>query len=79
MKYRISRIHAAMVASGIAGLPLFSLNAVAQIAVSSNGGKVVLVNGVVGVPANPVDDTVTIITPAFRRQRLLPSSRRHRV
>jgi hypothetical protein len=35
MKHRISRIHAAMVASAIAGLPLFSLNAVAQIAVSS--------------------------------------------
>jgi hypothetical protein len=34
---------------------------VAQIAVSSNDGKVVLNNGTVSVPANPVDDTVTII------------------
>jgi DNA-binding beta-propeller fold protein YncE len=61
MKYPISRIHAVMVAGAIAALPLFSLNAAAQIAVSSNDGKVVLVNGVVSVPANPADDTVTII------------------
>src|SRR5260370_9137579 len=61
MKYRISRIQAVMVAGAITALPLFSLNAVAQIAVSSNDSKVVLVNGVVTVPANPVDDTVTII------------------
>jgi hypothetical protein len=61
MKYRFSQIHAVMVAGCITALPLFSLNAVAQIAVSSNDGKVVLVNGVVSVPANPVDDTVTII------------------
>jgi len=61
MKYRISRIQAVMVAGAITALPLFSLNAVAQIAVSSNDGKVVLVNGVVSVPANPVDDTVTVI------------------
>ena len=61
MKYRISLIESLMAAGAIATLPLFSLNAVAQIAVSSNDGKVVLVNGVVSVPANPVDDTVTII------------------
>jgi DNA-binding beta-propeller fold protein YncE len=50
-----------VVAGAITALPLFSLNAAAQIAVSSNDGKVVLGNGVVSVPANPVDDTVTII------------------
>jgi DNA-binding beta-propeller fold protein YncE len=61
MKYPISKIHAVMVAGAIAALPLFSLNAAAQIAVSSNDGKVILVKGVVGVPANPIDDTVTII------------------
>jgi hypothetical protein len=61
MKYPISKIHAVMVAGAIAALPLFPLNAAAQIAVSSNDGKVILVNGVVGVPANPIDDTVTII------------------
>jgi hypothetical protein len=60
MKYRISRIQAVMVAGAITALPLFSLNAVAQIAVSSNDGKVVLNNGTVSVPANPVDDTVTV-------------------
>jgi len=61
MKYPISRIHAVMVAGAIAAFPLFSLNAAAQIAVSSNDGKVVLNNGTVSVPANPADDTVTII------------------
>ena len=50
-----------MVAGAIAALPVFLLNAVAQIAVSSNEGKVVPINGVVAVTANPVDDTVTII------------------
>jgi DNA-binding beta-propeller fold protein YncE len=61
MKCPISRIQAVMVAGAITALPLFSLNAVAQIAVSSNDGKVVLNNGTVSVPANPVDDTVTVI------------------
>ena len=61
MKYRISLIESLVAAGAIATLPLFSLNAAAQIAVSSNDGKVVLVNGVVGVPANPVEDTVTVI------------------
>jgi hypothetical protein len=42
-------------------LSLFPLVAAAQLAVSANDGKVVLVNGVVTVPANPLDDTVTII------------------
>src|SRR5262249_1903767 len=42
-------------------LPLFSFGASAQLAVSSNDGKVVLVNGAVTVPTNPADDTVTII------------------
>ena len=40
-------------------LPLFSFGAAAQIAVSSNDGKSVLVNGVTSASANPVDDTVT--------------------
>ena len=42
-------------------LPLFSFGAAAQIAVSSNDGKSVLVNGVTSASANPVDDTVTVI------------------
>ena len=42
-------------------LPLFSFGAAAQLAVSANDGKAVLVNGVNTVPPNPADDTVTII------------------
>src|SRR6266852_5159367 len=61
MKYPISRIHAVMVAGAVTALPLFSLNAAAQIAVSSNDGKVVLVDGAVTVPTSHPDDTVSII------------------
>ena len=61
MKLCISLTHAAVLVITIAALPLFSINATAQIAVSSNDGKLVLNNGTVAVPANPVDDTVTII------------------
>ena len=61
MKLRISRTKAVMVAVAIAAVPLLSINAAAQIAVSSIDGKAILVNGVNTVPANPVDDTVTII------------------
>jgi len=42
-------------------LPLFSMMAAAQIAVSANDNKAVLVNGVNTVPPNPADDTATII------------------
>ena len=59
MKLCISLTHAAVLVITIAALPLFSINATAQIAVSSNDGKVVLNNGTVAVPANSVDDTVT--------------------
>ena len=61
MKLRITRTQAVVVAVAISTLPLFAINAAAQIAVSSNDGKVVLNNGIVNVPANSVDDTVTII------------------
>jgi DNA-binding beta-propeller fold protein YncE len=50
-----------MVAVAIAAVPLFSINAAAQIAVSSNDGKAILVNGVATVPESAIDDTVTII------------------
>jgi len=46
-------------------LPLSSLDAAAQLAVSSNDGKAVLVNGVNTVPPNPADDTVTLIDLGF--------------
>ena len=61
MKLRITRTQAVVVAVAISTLPLFAINAAAQIAVSSNDGKVVLNNGIVNVPSNPVDDTVTVI------------------
>ena len=61
MKLRITRTQAVVVAVAISTLPLFAINAAAQIAVSSNDGKAILVNGVTTVPENPIDDTVTII------------------
>ncbi len=42
-------------------LQYFACGAAAQVAVSANDGKAVLVNGVNTVPPNPVDDTVTLI------------------
>ena len=45
----------------LVALPLFSLGASAQIAVSANDNKVTLVNGVNTVVANPPPDTVTIL------------------
>jgi DNA-binding beta-propeller fold protein YncE len=61
MMLRVSLTQAVAIAIAAAALPLCPINASAQIAVSSNDGKVVLNNGTVSVPANPVDDTVTII------------------
>ena len=62
MKLRISLTQAVAVAAIVtATLPLLPINAAAQIAVSSNDGKLVLSNGTVSIPANPGDDTVTII------------------
>src|SRR5499427_1606990 len=61
MTVRISSAQAIAVALAVVSLPLFAMNAAAQIAVSSNDGKVVLNDGVVSVPASPTDDTVTII------------------
>jgi DNA-binding beta-propeller fold protein YncE len=59
MTHRISRV-SGLVAAFLM-LPLFSSVAAAQVAVSANDGKAVLVNGVNTVPLNPADDTVTII------------------
>jgi DNA-binding beta-propeller fold protein YncE len=61
MKLHLSKTPAFVVAAAITALPLLAINATAQIAVSSNDGKAVLVNGVNTIPANPIDDTVTII------------------
>ena len=59
MTHRISRV-SGLVATFLM-LPLFSSVAAAQLAVSANDGKAVLVNGVNTVPPNPADDIVTII------------------
>jgi WD40 repeat protein len=59
MNLRISPVSGLAVA--FLTLPLFSFGTAAQLAVSSNDGKAVLVNGVNTVPPTPADDTVTII------------------
>src|ERR1700687_4089516 len=52
-------------------LPLLSFGAAAQLAVSSNDGKAVRVNGAYAVPAKPADDTVTIIDLGASPPKLL--------
>src|SRR5215510_14437977 len=59
MTLRISRVSG--LAAALLIVPLFSSLAAAQLAVSSNDGKAVLVNGVNTVPPNPADDTVILI------------------
>lgn len=59
MTFRISR--ASGLAAALLALPLLSFSAAAQLAISSNDGKAVLVNGVNTVPPSPADDTVTVI------------------
>src|SRR5476651_1484148 len=51
----------AKLACGLLALPLLNVAASAQIALSANDNKAVLVNGVNTVPENPAADTVTII------------------
>src|SRR3954451_23572870 len=59
MTLRISR--AAGLGAALAALPLLAFSAAAQLAVSSNDNKAVLVNGVNTVPDTPAEDTVTIV------------------
>jgi len=59
MQFRVSRAGALSLALMIA--PFSFDDAVAQIAVSANDNKAVLVDGANTVPANPAPDTVTII------------------
>jgi len=59
MNIRVSR--AGRLAAALLAMPLLSFGAAAQLAVSSNDHKAVLVNGVNTVPPNPADDTVTLI------------------
>jgi DNA-binding beta-propeller fold protein YncE len=59
MTLHISRVSG--LAAALLIVPLFPPLAAAQLAVSANDAKAVLVNGVNTVPPNPADDTVTII------------------
>ena len=59
MNLRVSR--ASGLAATLLALPLLLTSAAAQLGISSNDNKAVLVNGVNAVPPNPADDTVTLI------------------
>jgi len=59
MKRRISRV--GWLAAALVALPWLSSDVSAQLAISSNDHKAVLVNGVNTVPPNPAEDTVTLI------------------
>ena len=56
-----SHLRAIELAVGVLVLPLCAFTASAQIVVSANDGKAVLVDGVNTVPANPAPDNVTIV------------------
>ena len=55
----------------LAALPLLSLGANAQIAVSANDNKAVLVNGVGTVATNPAPDTVSIIDLSAKPPKMI--------
>jgi WD40 repeat protein len=59
MEYRILR--ATGLAVGLFALPFLTLDATAQIVVSANDGKAVLIDGVNTVPTNAPADTITVI------------------
>jgi DNA-binding beta-propeller fold protein YncE len=59
MNLRVSR--ASRLAATLLALPLLLTSAAAQLAISSNDNKAVLVNGVVTVVRNPAPDTVSVI------------------
>lgn len=61
MKTRATSPAATLLAASLFALPAVSIPAAAQLAISSNDGKGVLVKGVNTVPDNPVPDNVTII------------------
>jgi DNA-binding beta-propeller fold protein YncE len=77
MSIRIVRVGGLVAALFV--LPLLSSSVSAQLAVSSNDHKAVLVNGVNTVPPNPAEDTVTLIDlgvspPRVVRELKAPSS-----
>src|SRR3979411_1819270 len=59
MNLRISSAGTGIIA--LLGAALISFGVAAQLAVSSNDGKVVLVDGAAKVQEKPLDDTVTLI------------------
>ncbi|HZE46950.1 MAG TPA: YncE family protein, partial [Xanthobacteraceae bacterium] len=59
MNLRISSAGTGIIA--LLGAALISFGAAAQLAVSSNDGKIVLVDGTAKVQEKPADDTVTLI------------------
>jgi len=59
MQYRFLR--ATSLAASLFALPSLALDAAAQLVVSANDGKAVLIDGVNTVPADPPADTVTIV------------------
>jgi hypothetical protein len=54
-------MHIRLIAGAFALVPLLSCSALAQLAVSANDGKAVLVDGVNSVPAEPALDYVTVV------------------
>lgn len=69
MKYHNRR--SAKLAFAMALLPLFTVGAIAQIVVSANDNKAVLVNGVNVVPDNPAADSVSIVDLGVSPPRLI--------
>ena len=61
----------AKLACMLLALPLLNVAASAQIAVSANDNKAVLVNGVATVADNPASDTVTIIDLAAKPPKVI--------
>ena len=61
----------AALACALLALPLFTVGASAQIAVSANDNKAVLVNGVATVADNPAPDTVTIIDLSMKPPKVI--------
>ena len=66
-----NRTLAARIAAAISILPLLSVAAMAQLAVSANDNKAVLVNGANTVPANPAPDTVAIIDLSAKPPKMI--------
>ena len=61
MLYFRRRLIVLLLGAVVVGLPIHTPVALAQVAVSANDNKLVLVNGVATVAQNPVPDTVAII------------------